>query len=221
MISRLKQSVRSQLFTGVEIVGRRVGYPTAPLHYSKLMSFFHLKDLYDQIDAVEGDVAECGVAYGGSLVALCALAQQEGKGRRVYGFDSFEGFPEPSPEDDSYRHPKKGDFREASIGRVREVVRKAEVQEPVLVKGFLEDTLPTFRQPLAFLHLDVDLYSSYKVALEELFDQVVPGGIVAFDEYLDPKWPGATQAIDEVLAGRHQIRKARHLEKYYIVKSGD
>ena len=216
--NRVKRTVRSRVFNIVEKAGRRVGYPGPPLHFDQISSHFHLKDLYDQILDVPGDIAECGVAYGHSLMVLCALAQLEGANRAVYGFDSFEGFPEPTAEDDSYRAPKKGDFADATLERVKRAIRRAGVREPVLVKGFLEDTLPRFNAPLAFLHLDLDLYSSYKVALGELFDRVAPGGIVAFDEYQQPKWPGATLAIDEFVGGRYQMRKGRFVDKYYVVK---
>ena len=47
------------------------------------------------------------------------------------------------------------------------------------------------------LHLDVDLYESYWVALRRLWPHVIPGGIVTFDEYRQPAWPGATLAVDE------------------------
>jgi hypothetical protein len=218
VIDRVKRVLRSQAFNVVEKLGRRVGYPGAPLHYEKLASYFHLKELYDQIVDVPGDIAECGVAYGDSLIVLCTLSQLEGKNRVVYGFDSFEGFPEPTAEDHSPRAPKKGDFADATLERVRQAIRKADVREPVLVKGFLEHTLPQFKSSLALVHLDVDIYSSYKTGLTELFDRVMPGGIVAFDEYKHPKWPGATQAIDEFLAGRHRVQKAKSIDKYYVVK---
>ena len=57
------------------------------------------------------------------------------------------------------------------------------------------------------LYLDLDIYASYKAALEGLWDKVAPGGIVAFDEYNKPmdqaKWPGATKAINEFLETRN------------------
>ena len=47
------------------------------------------------------------------------------------------------------------------------------------------------------LHLDCDLYESYKISLTNLYDKVVAGGIIMFDEYDDQRWPGARRAIDE------------------------
>ena len=36
---------------------------------------------------------------------------------------------------------------------------------------------------LSLLHMDVDLYTPTKLALDSLWDSLVPGGIIIFDEY--------------------------------------
>jgi hypothetical protein len=66
-----------------------------------------------------------------------------------------------------------------------------------LVKDFFDKTLSSYEGRIALLHLDGDLYESYKVSLEALYDKVVSGGIIMFDEYADPRWLGARKAIDE------------------------
>ena len=71
--------------------------------------------------------------------------------------------------------------------------------EVEVVKGYFEETIPTSygSEPIAMLHLDCDLYNSYKVCLEGLYDKVAPGGLILFDEYQKTKnWPGASKAID-------------------------
>ena len=65
--------------------------------------------------------------------------------------------------------------------------------EQALVPGLFEDTLPSFLNdepgPVAFLHLDADLYSSTKTVLDLLGDRLVPGSIVVFDEFFNyPGW---------------------------------
>lgn len=41
----------------------------------------------------EGDIFEAGVFRGGSLIALAMILKELGSNKKVYGFDSFSGFP--------------------------------------------------------------------------------------------------------------------------------
>lgn len=220
LLNSAKDTVRGLLFTTVERLAHRVGYPFHQDHYGRsIVRTLYFKELYDQIGPLDGDIVECGVAYGQSLMAWSALAQQEGKGRTVRGFDSFQGFPTPTREDVSARRAREGAFREASAERILAMAKMAGLPPPVLTGGFFENTLPSFDGAIALLHVDCDLYESYRTVLGTLFDRVVPGGIVAFDDYGSPLWPGATKAVDEFVAGRYPLRKADHLNRYYLVKA--
>lgn len=193
--------------------------------YESLARIFYFKELYDKIRNIDGDIVECGVAYGGSLIVLGALIKEEGKGRKIYGLDSFEGFPEPTAEDkNEYRIIRKGEYGDASEEKIKKLFQGLDLEEPTLIKGFLEDTAGSLKNQInriAFLHVDTDLYSSYKVTLKELFGKVTRGGIVLFDEYNEPKFPGATKAIDEFFANtNHQLQKIKFMDtyKYYVIK---
>ena len=54
-------------------------------------------------------------------------------------------------------------------------------------RGWFKDTVPAFRDshgsPLAFLHIDSDLYSSAMDVLTGLNSLIVPGTILLFDEF--------------------------------------
>lgn len=203
--------------------------PSITLHlsppYEALTRIFYLKELYDKIKNIEGDVVECGIAYGGSFLILGALAKHEGRGRRLYGLDSFEGFPDPTIEDkNEYKVIGKGKYGDASIEQVEKLFQAVDLPKPTIIKGFLEDTAGSFKNQvgqIAFLHIDVDLYSAYKVTLKQLFDKVAQGGIVLFDEYDEPTFPGATKAVDEFFAGtNYQLQRIKHMDKYkfFIIK---
>ena len=189
------------------------------MNYKKFARLFYFHDLYQQIENLEGAVVECGVAYGDSIVVFAALAEREGKKRKVFGFDSFAGFPEPAKEDVSSRNPKAGEFGDATLTRVKNQIQKAGVPMPTLVKGFVKDTLPSFNEPIAFLHIDVDLYEPYKDVLNNLYGHVVSGGVIAFDEYNHMHWPGAKRAVDEFVA--HYSLTILHdapSGKYFVIK---
>jgi len=171
--------------------------------------------MYDKIKHLEGDIVECGVGKGRSFMVLGFLARNQH--RELVGYDSFEGFPEPSEEDNSPRNPKKGEWNYIKPFDVFESFKTAYVNSDDLqvVGGFFKTTIPMYQGQIALLHLDCDLYESYQVCLKHLYPKVVKGGIVLFDEYNDPNWPGATKAVDEY--GLKPI-KDEESGKYYCIK---
>ena len=194
--------------------------------------FLFFKRLLDLVKGVEGDIVECGVGRGRSLLYLALLYREEEKGRQIWGFDSFEGFPEPSEEDTSPRNPRKGQYR-ADIAGVRALLEEAQLDDlymrskVTLVKGFFNESLHKYAgQGIALLHIDADLYQSYLDTLNILYDKVRPGGVIAFDEYMDGiahvNFPGTKTAIDEFFANRpFDFRRDKHYGKYYIIKPRD
>lgn len=71
-------------------------------------------------------------------------------------------------------------------------------------KGWFQHTLPEIKNEIdqiAILRLDGDWYDSIKVCLENLYDKVVPGGLVVIDDY--GYYEGCTKAVDEFLESRN------------------
>lgn len=201
--------------------------------------------MYEKILYLPGDIVECGLGEGNTFSMLAYLAGSEvglRVARSLWGFDSFQGWPEPAEYDESPRHPKKGEWR-VSEGEVRERLERAKIIQDfpaldiVIIPGFFKDTLPQFpARRIAFLHVDCDLYQGYHDVLTCLFPKVVRGGMVLFDEYKEfpplpeydygriEKWPGATKAIDEYFAGTpytiqsYPINHWPGSKKYFLVK---
>ena len=120
----------------------------------------------------EGLVLEFGVATGDTLSRIAA------KRSPAHGFDSFEGLPE-----DWRTGFTKGAFAQAA----------PTVPGATLHVGWFEDTLPGFFAthpgPIAFAHIDADLYSSTVTILREAEDRLVEGSVLLFDEYFNfPGW---------------------------------
>jgi O-methyltransferase len=155
-----------------------------------------------------GDIVECGCWKGGSA-AMMALADKEdthhSKNRSIWIFDSFQGLPPPGEGDnreetDSYfdgwckggMHDVKRIFHELSLPLSR----------LNLVPGWFQDTLPNAEvQDICLLHIDADWYSSVKTVLDNLYDRVVPGGVIVFDDY--NYWEGCNRALSDFLAERN------------------
>lgn len=177
---------------------------------------------YLAADNVSGDVVECGVGRGVSFYVIgCFMAKLEHPGR-LFGFDSFKGFPLPSAHDASARNASKGEWADTSPEHVRGHFIEGGIDDFFqarcrLIPGFFEETL-TGTLPfsgISLLHLDVDLYESYRITGEVLGPLVAPNGIVLFDEYNQPSWPGATKAVDEMLEkGTRVLLYSRLMNKY-------
>lgn len=159
----------------------------------------NIEDLY---------IAEAGIGIGKTFEYLALIAEKIGS--KIVGFDSFKGFPEiKNPKDKRLfgRPVKKGQLNYSSVNSIKKKLLNSGLKEDFilnkveLVEGYFENSLKNFDKDkkIFFLHIDVDLYSSYKTCLEELWDNVIKDGIIVFDEYNDKKWPGAREAIDEFL----------------------
>lgn len=215
---------------GVSKMKLKLKFPS--FNITNVSLFLYQHRLFNMIKHLDGDIVECGVGVGRTFLFWVFLCYDEGGQRHVWGFDSFEGFPEPSQEDDSPRHPKKGEWNVASIEKVFDMLVSTGLSShwvlssTTLVKGFFEDSLSKYRgEKIALLHIDADLYESYKTVLETLYDKVQKGGIIAVDEYMETfdhvNFPGAQKAIDEFFKSRNiEIRLSRDVAsgKYYIIK---
>jgi hypothetical protein len=194
-----------------------------PITETTLTSYERLVTLYQQTLHVErrqlpGCLVECGVWRGGAT-AMMALASIAGRGdpRTLHLFDSFEGVPAPKREVDGQAAVDFVGGRsdgalvathvaEASADEVMSLlVEGIGYPETAIVvhKGWFQDTIPAARTQvgqIALLRLDGDWYESTKVALENLYDQVVPQGFIVIDDY--GAWEGCRRATDEFLAAR-------------------
>src|SRR5437016_1215074 len=78
-----------------------------------------LYELFKLVLPVKGSIIECGVFRGFSLSAFAhfsAILEPTNLTRRIYGFDTFAGFPEPSSNDaNTTRVPAPGDLRGSSL----------------------------------------------------------------------------------------------------------
>jgi hypothetical protein len=173
-----------------------------------------------------GDIVECGVGMGSSILMLAHIVHTRSIPKFIWGFDSFEGFPEPSSADASLRNVKKGEncYDKQRVLRTLhhhlndELFFRSKIS---LIKGYFENTLDIYKGPISLLNLDVDLYQSYKVCLETLYPRIPRCGIITFDEYHreGDVFPGAPKAIDEFFKDKNvEFIKDSLYGKFYIVK---
>lgn len=190
-----------------------------------LTRFLALYEIFKMALDVKGSVIECGVNHGFGIMTwakLSAILEPVNLTRRIYGFDTFEGFPAIDEKDKAATsdHIKRGDLAADSM---QEILRLAEIHDSTrfighvpkvaLIKGDAAATIPKFIEEhphlvVSLLFLDFDLYEGTKVALEHFVPRMPKGAIIAFDELDNPLWPGETRAMLEYFA-KNKIRVRR------------
>jgi Macrocin-O-methyltransferase (TylF) len=178
-----------------------------------LKRFLAMYELFKLILPVKGSIVECGVFRGFSLMSwakLSSILEPENLTRRIYGFDSFNGFPSVSSNDRTGSGiAEVGDFQTSSYDELIELLRVYDqdrflghIPKVQLVRGDVGKTIPEFVQQnrhllVSLLFIDLDLYEPTKAALEHILPRMPKGSIVAFDELDNPIWPGETEALLE------------------------
>jgi O-methyltransferase len=186
-----------------------------------------LFDLLERTSTIPGDVAECGVWRGRSLVAMGLYLTQQGSRKTIFGFDSFQGFDASVQTDlllggTDVEVKRVGGFDNTSYSLVQRKLDAFRLNNVRLEPGFFQESLARCKaENFSFVHLDCDIYESYAVCLEFFYPRLSPGAFMLFDEYNDTSWPGANRAVDEFFDGKPEKPQSitkDNFEKWFVVK---
>jgi hypothetical protein len=178
-----------------------------------LKRFLAMYEVFKLAMPVKGSVVECGVFRGFGLMAwakLSAMLEPENLTRRIYGFDTFDGFPSLVERDQSgFTDTRPGDLRANSYDELIQLIHEYDrdrflghIPKVELIRGDIAQTVPAFvashpHLVVSLLYLDADLYEPTKVALETFLPRMPKGAVLVFDELDNPIWPGETMAALE------------------------
>jgi hypothetical protein len=176
-----------------------------------LKRFLALYEVFKLILPVKGSIIECGVYRGAGLMAwakLSTMLEPENLTRRIYGFDTFEGFPAIHEKDTAgVATPERGGLYADSYDELQALITEYDkdrflghLPKVHLVRGDAAETIPEFvagnpHLIVSLLFLDFDLYEPTKTAIEHFLPRMPKGAVIAFDELDNPIWPGETQAL--------------------------
>jgi O-methyltransferase len=170
---------------------------------------------------IKGDIVECGVWRGGSVMCICErlVELKDTRSRNIFLFDTFDGMAQPDDRDVQFNGENASQFLQvnekgervgsywciADIDQVKQNLGNTDYPAHLIhyVKGKVEETLP--HEPIgdiALLRLDTDWYESTYHELVHLYDKVVPGGIIIIDDY--GHWQGSKKAVDDFFKERNQ-----------------
>jgi hypothetical protein len=167
---------------------------------------------YVENNKIDGDIVECGVWKGGSMLAAARTLTRSGDQKRhLYLFDTFDGMTAPTEEDVDWtgssaeflleKDEKDEESRiwcYAPFESVRKTMEESGYDKDKihLIKGKVEETIPLYApKRIAILRLDTDWYESTKHELTYLFPRLSVGGVIIIDDY--GWWKGARLATDE------------------------
>jgi O-methyltransferase len=176
----------------------------------------------ERLRSVEGCIVECGVWRGGMMAGIAELL---GPNRDYFLFDSFEGLPPAQAIDGPHAIAWQADTEgpiyydncTAPIESAQTAMRMSGVDRVTIMKGWFQDTLPSFTPPgpIALLRLDGDWYESTLACLNSLFRYVSQDGFIIVDDYY--AWDGCSRALHEFLAREPSNRRIQQFDNEVCV----
>lgn len=165
----------------------------------RITFFRHLAGLMKEHD-IHGAVAECGVYKGWSAHYINYYFS----GRKMYLFDTFQGFDERDIKQESQPDAHKWldqnrAYEYYQMGNREISVHRCYFRENLVVReGFVPDTFEGLeKESFAFVSLDMDLFKPQYEALKFFGPRMSEGGVICLHDYYYKKLPGTKQAVDE------------------------
>jgi O-methyltransferase len=141
---------------------------------------------------VPGVFAELGVYKGDSARVI----HQMDPGRPFHLFDTYTGFTagDLKMESGEAATYTTDHFADTSVEAVLKKIRGN--HNIIIHQGYFPDTARDFKEKIALVSMDADLFKPTKAALELFYPLLSPGGIIMVHDY-NHKWPGIIRAVDD------------------------
>ena len=178
--------------------------------FTKLLALY---EMYKLVQDVHGSFIEIGVLEGFNIFALghfCEIFEHRNYTRRIFGFDTFEGYGSFTPKDpipesvNVLQRTSSLDLLTECVDVFNEAIAFNQFRKIELVKGDAAVSIPAFleRHPelvVSLLMLQTDIYEPTKAALELLYPRMPKGSVVSFVALNYPPTPGETSALAETI----------------------
>ncbi len=195
---------------------------------SRLAKFIAHYELFSMVQGLPGDMIECGVFKGISLIKFATFRNlmNNDNAYKIIGFDIFDRFPETKYIDDiSIREKFINSAGNESISKnqLQDILRYKNLNNIELIEGDINFTVPKYvkdnpQLKISLLNLDTDIYEPAVTILNNFWDKLVKGGVLIIDDY--GVFPGETKAVDDFFKDKNiTILKFRYSKSpCYIIK---
>ena len=154
-----------------------------------LTNFLVRYEIFKRVLTVQGSIIECGVLHGGGLMAwaqFSSIFEPTNHQRRIVGFDTFEGFPKLSKQDELSEsgQARPGGLAIDSYDQLKECIELYDMNRFVghvpkveLVRGDSAKTIPQYLKEnpqliVSLVYLDFDIYEPTLVALKHFLSRM-------------------------------------------------
>ena len=146
-----------------------------------------LELLCRRLGDVPGAAAELGVYKGFFARCINQLLPE----RKLYLFDSFEGFSEEANASESFQAAHANTT-------IEKVLAILPYPEKVIVKpGFFPESLGGLEEQFCLVSLDVDFYQTTLDGLRYFWPRLEKGGYLLLHDWGSPKLPGVAKALQD------------------------
>lgn len=199
---------------GMEEEFKNIYFKAQPYTMTPLQRMYalHKATQYVIDNNIQGDIVECGVWKGGSMmVSALTLLNRNNTDKKLYLYDTFAGMSKPTENDKPivtkkdtmtrWNEMQDEGFNNWDYSPLEEVKKNVfstnYPQEKIsFIKGKVEDTIPqNLPEKISILRLDTDWYESTYHELVHLFPKLSIGGVLIIDDY--GHWDGARRAVDQ------------------------
>lgn len=189
---------------------------------ASLARMLFLHDLYLKIVDVPGCVIELGCHWGQNLALFSTfrtIYEPQNIGRRIVGFDSFEGYVRSSEEDGqlmtegvSANAATVSENYEVLLDRILDCHNalgpRAHIKKHTIIKGDVTETLPAYltKHPdtiIALIYFDLGLHEPTRKCLDAIKNHLARGSVIGFDHLGMQELPGDSLAVMDVLGYRN------------------
>lgn len=185
----LEQELLSKLLPGQHVIPTPAQLADSALEERDISNDYvrlaTLELLCRRLETVTGAAAELGVYRG--FFARCI--NQLLPDRKLYLFDSFEGFAEEVRASDSFQAA----HRNTAVDKVLAIMPHPET---ITVKpGFFPGSLEGLEEKFCLVSLDVDFYQTTLEGLRYFWPRIEQGGYLLLHDWGSPKLPGVAKAL--------------------------